>query len=877
MALSVIVAEPIQAQLIPDNTLPTPTQIENNSSTQRITGGTEAGNNLFHSFDRFDIPENTIAHFDNPLSIENIITRVTGSTPSQIDGILRANGTANLYLLNPNGISIGETAQLDIGGAFLGSTGDRLLFADGTVFPTNPEVTPPLLTVSVPVGVQLGRDAGAIAVEGTGHNLFFDNTLATVRDNRPDGFAVAPQQSMTLIGGDLTLDGANLTAPYGRITLAALSDGIWHFDRFDALWRGDLLDDRIAYGDVRLRNASSVDVSGGGGGEILVLSDRLFLESGSTLLADTLGSETGRGIVLRSIDSIDIRGLSPDGLFSSGFFAAVGSKASGNGGHVLVETDRLAVVDLSIVGADTFGTGNAGIFTIRAREVETHSSFWSGSSFSTATGNGGQLVFEVDRLSVGEGAQILAFTLGAGDAGNIVIRSNLLEVRDARADGSRLFNSVIAATAESGSRGRGGNISIDTGTLRLVNGGAISTGTSGETPTSTAGVLTVRATEGIELLGTDLSGVPSALTTTTFTDAPGSDLVLEAPQLVVRDGGQVSAGTFGNGSGGRVVLEVSQVDLSGRTPAVPVQGRDFFRDESGMWFPSGIFSGSEGSGIAGDLQVTADLMQASRGAELTVSSRETGGAGNLSIEAERLTLNSGGRLRADSRGELGNVRVRVRDLRLLGNSRISTNALEEATGGNIEIDTETLVALDNSDITATAQQGFGGRVFIEAQGIFGTDFREGLTPSSDITASSDLGSAFSGTVNIETPEAKPDRGLESLSAEPIDVAGLVVERCMALNAGSEFVVTGRGGLPPNPWQMLPSQYLWRDLRLQEDETFIEHPIEIVRDRDEIGTALPVVEAQGWRRNADGSIELVAPQAVPHSTSRWNVTRQACSR
>ncbi|PPT10497.1 Putative hemagglutinin-related protein [Geitlerinema sp. FC II] len=870
--LAFSVSPPTLAQLVPDATLPTPTTIEIDGRTQRITGGTQAGGNLFHSFDRFDVPDNSTAYFDNALTIEHIITRVTGRHPSQIHGTIRANGTANLYLLNPNGISIGANARLDLGGSFFGTTGDRLSFADGTEFLAQPETASPLLTVSVPTGVQLGPNSGNIAIAGTGHNLFFDENLATARDNRPDGFAVAPGNSLVFVSPTLTLNGANLTAPNGRIVLSAVTAGRWTFD-------ATTLDPNTVYGDVRLSDSTSVDVSGNGGGELLVLGRRLFLESGSTLLSDTLGDAPGRGIVLRTTELIDIRGLSSDRLFSSGFFAAVSPQASGDGGDILVETDRLVVVDSSILGADTFGSGNAGTLTVRASEVETRNSFWSGTSFETATGRGGRTIFEVDRLLVADGAQILAITWGDGNAGSIDVRSReLVEVRGLGRSitedlPGRVFKSLLSTAAGLEATGRGGEITIETARLRLVDGGVISTLTRSDAPTSPAGTLTVRTTEAIEIIGRDSENLPSGLLTNTTGDAPGADLIVETPRLTVRDGGQLSAGTFGGGNGGDVWVRVSEeIDLSGTTPLVELGRGDFARDASGTQFPSGIFSASEGAGSAGNLDIETSVLRVGDRAEVAVDSIETGSAGSLSIRADRVVLDDGGRFRADSRGGLGNINLEVRDLQLRGGSRISTNALEEATGGNIFIEAETLVALENSDITATAQQGFGGRVSIAARGIFGPNLRDRLTPESDITASSDSGAAFSGIVEIETPDIKPRQGLETLPIAPIDVAGLVVDRCMALNAGSEFVVTGRGGLPPDPWQALSSQPLWSDFQIV-DPSPTRDVRENTTDRFEGRSPdEPLVEARGWRKNPDGSVTLVAVIPATGSSQSWPVER-----
>lgn len=84
-----LMTTPSDAQVVPDATLQNNTTININGTTINIEGGTRLGNNLFHSLREFSVPTGSTGHFNNPIGIESIITRITGGTVSNIDQLIR--------------------------------------------------------------------------------------------------------------------------------------------------------------------------------------------------------------------------------------------------------------------------------------------------------------------------------------------------------------------------------------------------------------------------------------------------------------------------------------------------------------------------------------------------------------------------------------------------------------------------------------------------------------------------------------------------------------------------------------------------------------------------------------------------------------------
>ena len=365
------------AQLIPDNTLGTESSVVTSVDelNDEINGGATRGSNLFHSFAEFNVGEGRGVDFVNPAGVNNIITRVTGNNVSNILGRLGVLGTANLFLINPNGIIFGEDARLDIGGSFYGSTADSVLFPDNVEFSaTNPQA--PLLTINVPIGLGLGNNPGTII------------NRSVVRDSTGDvvGLEVSSGETLSLVGGNINFEAGQATARGGRIELGGLSSAgtVTLNDNGSLSFPED-----VERADVTLSNAADIDVRGIGGGSVTINARNVTIEAG-----DLGSSQIRAGITADSTSAnaqagdIAINATNNIAVDDSLIFNQVDSGAIGNAGRINITTGSLSLVNSSQIDASTFGAGNAGEINIDASDnvsISSESTVTSTTSESTVT------------------------------------------------------------------------------------------------------------------------------------------------------------------------------------------------------------------------------------------------------------------------------------------------------------------------------------------------------------------------------------------------------------------------------------------------------------------------------------------------------------
>ena len=861
------------------------------------------------------------------------MSRVTGGGQSEILGRLGVLGGANFFLLNPNGIVFGPNSSLDIRGSFISSTADSLLFQNGVQFSATNPTAPPLLTLNVPIGLQFGANPGDIRVEGQGHNLRLDpETFATIRDDRPPGLQVDAGQTLALVAGEITLEGGNLTAEEGRLELGSVAGG--GLATLTPINPGWMLDYAAVeqFQDIRLIQAASADSSGNGGGDIQVQGRNVLLSEGSAILADTLGAQPGGTLIVAASQSVELGGVTANGEYSSSLTANVAPTATGAGGNLTIMTNRLLLVDGGGVLTSTFGAGNAGDLAVQAQSVEIVGvnpvngapRGLTTSAQLGSTGEGGDLTLESDRLRLTGGGRVSTSTLSQGNAGDLEVIAQSVEVVGINPVKTQLASALTTSTGPS-STGNGGDLTLTTDRLRLVDGGGVSTSISG---TGDAGDLKVIA-HSVEAIGVNPVDVrfPSGLTTSVLPGSAGDggDLILEADRLHLVDGGRVSTSTFGAGNAGDLtvqaqsLVEVVGVDLvNGATPSsLLARVRENAVGDAGslkiatnrLQLANGGVVGAEtlGNGAGGFISITAESISLSNRSGITSSSQSDGrAAGDIKITAdESIVLDNQAFISSDTQGGRGDIDLATGLLLLRDNSIITTNADGAATGGNIYIEADLIVAVpdENSDIFANAFQGSGGQITLTTQAVFGFALRtrtelqqllgndpNDLTPrnlpSNDVTAFSQASSNIDvGTVIFQSPDVDPSRGLVELPIVPLAAADQIVPTCSTGGSRntnrlqSEFIITGRGGLPANPLTLLNGDDIlagWATLDNEQNDAAVLPSRRFVNAYPEQPTATPsdtaIVEATGWERDAAGKVVLIA--AVPIATSQLPLSNPA---
>ncbi|MBD2102240.1 filamentous hemagglutinin N-terminal domain-containing protein [Leptolyngbya sp. FACHB-261] len=789
--LTAAVGANAQAQVESDNTLGT--SVSASGRNFQITGGTRVGNrNLFHSFQRFDVPARGTATFLNDASVTNIFSRVTGGTRSDIQGIIRAQGTANLFLINPSGILFGPNAQLDIGGSFIGTTANEIQFPSGGSFsltsPVNPTDT--LLTVN---------PSAFLFAPGTSQ----PNSIQASRNSRLE---VDPGRSIVLLGGDVEVTGGRLLARGGRIELGGLANQGTVGLAVEGPVGNELrlqFPQGTARANVSLANSASADVTAGSGGSIAVNAANITL-SRSNLFA---GIQSGQGSAAAQAGDITLNATGAT-LIEQGSRVEnnINGTGRGNGGDITVQSSSLDITNGAKLSADVIGQGNAGDIRLTIAgpvRITTSSNNTEISSqvAGNAVGSGGDITINAESLSIVStssraGARINIATGGIGNAGTIKIE----------VDGAVLLQTVpgqtgdqtgIRSQARAGAVGGGGDVTINAASLSILNSAEITANTSSEPGTGDssqrdAGDITVRVSGPVTITN---SGRIRSNVGREGKEGNGGDIVIEASSFSATGGGYVEASTSGVGNAGsiRITAPTGLVELSGRDDERRITSR----------LSTGTQEGAGGQG--GDITVIARELRLSDGAVLNARSQSAQQGGDITVEAQTVNLSGGGQLvsTAFSQGAAGNINIRnTEQLRLSGNDpkyqdrRADAQTRVGIPNGVTSINE--IIFSDGADSGLLARsegQGAGGEITINAGQVL---IEDGAVISTD-TAGAGKGGPIQVNANALTLNRRAEitslsRGTGDAGNIDLDVRNQVLPQALEANAASS--TSSRSNLQP---------------------------------------------------------------------------------
>ncbi|MEH2272993.1 MAG: S-layer family protein [Nostoc sp.] len=783
------------AQVTADGTVNT--TVSQNGNKFTITNGSAANSNLFHSFQQFNLPTGTSAIFDliNTPNISSIFSRVTGGSISHIDGVIQTINSNN-----PVSLFLINPSGIVFGPNAQLNIGGSFIgtTANSIKFADGVEFSATNITAAplLTINVPVGLQFG----QNSG--ALAQPTVGIAVQNSingipqtPLGLQVSSGKTLALLGNGIDLAGGVLKTVNGAIELGSVQSGEVRLTEVPQGWTFDYSNSG-GLSDIQLTQQAQVSGSGFGSSLIQMQGRDISFLEGSAVITRNQGAFSSNQITINS----------------TGSFSLVGTNLAGTRSSQLT--------------SNTIGVGQAGDITISTRQ-----------------------------LLLRDGAQIRSQNLSLGQGGNIVVKAS----ESISASGfNRVNPSVMTSilTSSTGS-GKAGNLTLSTQKLTVANGTSIgSTARAGD-----GGNVQIDASDSIDVSGiNNVTFLPTTVASSTVGSGNAGNLTITTARLTVRDGSLVTSSTGATGNAGNVKIVASDfIDVSGASPDSilsssigsnalrldPITRATYHLPE----FPSG-----NGGGV---ILITPQLRVTDR-ADIGVRNEGTGNAGNFEVYADSILLTNRGTISAATQsGNGGNLVLNAQKLLLIrDHSKISVEAKEAGNGGNITLNAPIIVGLKNSDIIANAVKGRGGNIQITTQGLFGLKFRNQLTPDSDITASSQFG--VSGTVQVNTIGVDPNSGLVELPANVTDPSRQIATGC-GDSAGSRFVATGRGGIPPNPNQQVTSD-VYDGLRLRTWDDVRD--LSAYRKTGERNTPIPaspevLVEATTWHRNAQGKVELIA--------------------
>jgi filamentous hemagglutinin family protein len=452
--------------------------------------------------------------------------------------------------------------------------------------------------------------------------------------------------------------------------------------------------------NVSLANAvifKTVEAGGvGKGGNIDISAATLSLTDGAQLITITRGASAnqlaGRGdagnVNLKITGAVDIIGIN----------TAIGSTVLegtvGNGGNISIDSSSFSLRDDAQIVTSTYGQGNAGNVTVRAKDfvflTGSRSTIFS-TVQATGIGKGGNIDINAASVTLQDNASLVASSYGQGSAGDVIInaKENILF------DRSNAFSTV-----EPGGIGNGGKIAIASENLTLNNGSRLETlvrqGYDNQPAgRGNAGSINVDVRDTVTISGVENDSRSGFRSLADFgTVGNGGSINIKTGSFIASDGAEVIASIFGKGSAGNIFIDAREnVQFNGANAYGTI--------------------GFQGDGKGGDINIKAGSLFFTNGAEISTATFGIGSAGNVILNARDTVLfdkaNVFTSVDVSGRGNAGDIRINTDSLSIINGAILTSNTSGQGSAGNVLIDATKNVFLDNkSAASAIVQKGAVG-------------------------------------------------------------------------------------------------------------------------------------------------------------------------
>ena len=514
-----------------------------------ITGGTQKGLNLFHSFDSFNVHYGESANFHDD-GIKNNISRVTGKSYSWINGNVSSHAE-NLFLMNPNGWMFGPDASLDVAGSLHITSADYLILGDddGRFDATNPDDS---ILTSAPVSA-FG---------------FIDNYIGELTIESK--IEVHENKEIILVGGDIHVKNKSiLEAESGKIAAVSVkSQG-----EVDAL-NIDEEPSSEDLGDVKINGGSIFSVNGEGAGDIYIRSENFYIgddldETASGLEAQSLGDKEGRGINVEVKDSI---------IISNKGIIYTCNKGDSKIDQLSIKADNLKLSN-GYIFSDNYGTGESASLNLNIQKDLLITDTSKIESFTQSNGKSSDIKIRANNLMLSDSSHIKISSLKQKTSGTIEITcSNSLIVFDnsfinvgvpKEGIGGDIViyapNTILSKTTQISTINydrnveKTGNISITGDLLKLNDNSSI---TSSSLSGKSAGDIILNIDKQI-LLGNIESEVVDQKEC--FIDASGyysdsGEMIINTGELIITDGSKINlASAYGKSSNLEINIDLLKI------------------------------------------------------------------------------------------------------------------------------------------------------------------------------------------------------------------------------------------------------------------------------------------------------------------------------